>query len=149
LCLLRYKRTVIAIAGQRLVRTLCPNAGKPFPISDSLHMLLDKEFEDLPSEFRTKLPRFEHFYHASSTTECPNGTSGRLGVFEILSMDKELEHIVLTKPTTEDIYTEARKKGMITMREDAIIKALAGKIPFEEVNTLGGSIFSENNDDIN
>ncbi len=141
--------TVIAIAGQRLVRTLCPNAGKPFPISDSLHMLLDKEFEDLPSEFRTGLPRFEHFYHASSTTECPNGTSGRLGVFEILSMDKDLEHIVLTKPTTEDIYTEARKKGMITMREDAIIKALAGKIPFEEVNTLGGSVFSENNDDIN
>ncbi len=141
--------TVIAIAGQRLVRTLCPNAGKPFPISDSLHILLDKEFEDLPAEFRTKLPPFEHFYHASSTTECPNGTSGRLGVFEILGMDKDLEHIVLTKPTTEDIYTEARKKGMITMREDAIIKALAGKIPFEEVNTLGGSVFSENNDDIN
>ncbi len=141
--------TLLVIVGQRLVRTLCPNAGKPFPISDSLQVLLNKEFSDLPQEFHKNLPKFEHFYHASSTTECPNGTSGRIGVFEVLRMDKELEHIVLTNPISEDIYTAARKKGMVTMREDAIIKALDGRIPFEEVNTLGGSVFPEKEDDIN
>ena len=30
---------------------------------------------------------------------------------------------------------------MLTMREDAIVKALAGEIPFEEVNALGGELF--------
>jgi type II secretory ATPase GspE/PulE/Tfp pilus assembly ATPase PilB-like protein len=41
------------------------------------------------------------------------------------------------------VYAAARAKGMFTMREDAIMKALAGEIPFEEVNTLGGALFPE------
>ncbi|VAW32054.1 Type IV fimbrial assembly, ATPase PilB [hydrothermal vent metagenome] len=139
--------TLLAVIGQRLVRILCPDAGKPFPISDSLRALLEKEFVDVPAEFRKNIPTFEHFYHASSTTTCPNGTSGRTGAFEVMRMDKELEHIVLTNPIVEEIYTSARGKGMFTMREDAIIKALAGKIPFEEVNTLGGSVFPEDKED--
>jgi type II secretory ATPase GspE/PulE/Tfp pilus assembly ATPase PilB-like protein len=56
-------------------------------------------------------------------------------------MDKELEHVVLTTPVEEKVYEAARAKGLITMREDAILKALAGEIPFEEVNTLGGELF--------
>ena len=58
-------------------------------------------------------------------------------------MDKDLEHVVLTSPVEEAVYKAARDKGMLTMREDAIIKALAGEIPFEEVNTLGGELFPE------
>lgn len=58
-------------------------------------------------------------------------------------MDKELEHVVLTNPVEEAVYAAARQKGMFTMREDAIIKALAGQIPFEEVNALGGQAILE------
>ncbi|MBA3788909.1 Flp pilus assembly complex ATPase component TadA [Patescibacteria group bacterium] len=130
--------TLIAAIGQRLVRKLCPGAGSPIPISESIHGLLDKQFADLPTEYRSKIPTFESLYEAKSTPDCPNGTRGRLAVFEILRMDKELEHIVLTNPVEEKIYAATRAKGMLTMREDAIIKALAGEIPFEEVNTLGG-----------
>ena len=63
-----------------------------------------------------------------------------MAVFEIMKMDKDLEHVVLTHPVEESVYAAARAKGMLTMREDAIIKALAGEIPFEEVNTLGGEM---------
>lgn len=136
--------TLIAVIAQRLVRKLCSHAGKPFPVSESLQLLLEKEFSDLPSEYHSRVPSFKEFYHATPTTECPMGVSGRTGIFEILAMDKELEHIVLTDPAVEKIRTAARKKGMLTMREDAIIKALAGNIPFEEVNTLGGDLLVEN-----
>jgi type IV pilus assembly protein PilB len=130
--------TLIAAIGQRLVRKLCPGAGKPVPVSESIRVLLDKEFEDLPTQFHAKLPAFDNFYEATTTADCPNGTRGRMAVFEILKMDKDLEHVVLTSPVEEKVYAAARAKGMLTMREDAIIKALAGEIPFEEVNTLGG-----------
>ena len=83
------------------------------------------------------------FFHATPTDECPNGVRGRTGVFEILRMDKKLEQVVLTEPVEEKIYAAARLSGMLTMREDAIIKALAGDIPFEEINTLGGELFPE------
>ena len=58
-------------------------------------------------------------------------------------MSKALEHAVLTNPVEEKIYAVAREEGMFTMREDAIMKALKGDIPFEEVNTLGGELFAE------
>ncbi|HQU07698.1 MAG: hypothetical protein B7X04_01760 [Parcubacteria group bacterium 21-54-25] len=138
--------TLIAVIAQRLVRKLCPKAGKPFPVSESLRLLLEKEFSDLPEEYHPRLPPFKEFYHASSTPECPTGTAGRTGVFEILTMDKDLEHIVLTNPAAEKVYAAARQKGMLTLHEDAIIKALAGEIPFEEVNALGGDFLAEDGD---
>jgi type IV pilus assembly protein PilB len=133
--------TLVAVIGQRLVRKLCPGAGKSFPIKDSIKILLEHEFADLPEKYRNKLPAFKQFYHASPTAECPNGTRGRTAVFEILRMNKELEEVVLKDPVDEKIHAAARACGMLTMREDAIVKALNGEIPFEEVNTLGGELF--------
>ena len=135
--------TLVAVIGQRLVRKLCPGSGKSFPIKDSVKLFLEREFADLPNEHRLALPPFKEFYHASPTAECPNGTRGRTAVFEILRMNKELEQVVLKEPVDEKIYAVARSLGMLTMREDAIVKALQGEIPFEEINTLGGELFPE------
>jgi type IV pilus assembly protein PilB len=141
--------TLIAAISQRLVRKLCPGAGKPFPLTESMRGLIEKELSDLPPQFRTKLPALDTFYTAEATPDCPNGTRGRLAVFEFMRMDKDLEHVVLTTPTEESVYAAARAKGMFTMREDAIMKALAGKIPYEEVNALGGQALSEDEEQPN
>lgn len=133
--------TLIGVIGQRLVQKLCDGGGKPFPIDGSIKEFLDRQFADLPEEYRKTLPPFTQFFHASPTDECPNGTRGRTGVFEILRMNNTIEQVVLKEPVEEKIYAAARAGGMLTMREDAIVKALAGKIPFEEINTLGGELF--------
>ena len=135
--------TLISVIGQRLVRKLCPGAGKPFPIKDSFKTFLEQDFADLPEKYRKELPPFTEFYRAGSTDECPGGTRGRTAVFEILHMNKDLEQVVLKEPVEERIYAAARAGGMLTMREDAIVKALAGEIPFEEISTLGGGLFPE------
>ncbi|MFA5996804.1 MAG: GspE/PulE family protein [Candidatus Paceibacterota bacterium] len=135
--------TLVAVIGQRLIRTLCPGGGTPFPVTDSLKDFLDRQFADLPEKYHAALPPFKQFYHATPTPECPNGTRGRTAVFEILRMNKDLEHIVLTNPVEEKVFAAARANGMLTMRENAILKALAGEVPFEDVNTLGGEIFQE------
>ena len=135
--------TLVAAIGQRLVRKLCPGAGEGFALSDSIRLLLEKDFADLPPEFKKRVPKFETLYRAKPTPECPNGTRGRTGVFEIMRMTKEIEHVILTNPVQEAVYAAARKQGLVTMREDAIMKALNGEIPFEEVNTLGGELLAE------
>jgi type IV pilus assembly protein PilB len=139
--------TLIAAIGQRLVRKLCAGAGKPVPISDTLKKRLEEDFSDLPKESRSAIPPFDTFYEASSTPDCPNGTRGRLAVFEILMLDKDMERVVLESPVEEKVYAVARAKGMFTMREDAIIKALEGKIPFQEVETLGTSLLAQEDPD--
>jgi type IV pilus assembly protein PilB len=75
-------------------------------------------------------------YEAVPTATCPNGVRGRLAVSEVLPIDKEIERAILNTPTEEAIYKLARSKGMLTMKEDAIIKAFNKDIPFEEVNRL-------------
>ncbi len=135
--------TLVSVIGQRLVRKLCPGAGVPFPIKDSFKAFLEQDFADLPEKYRKELPAFTEFYRAGSTDECPSGTRGRTAVFELLHMNKDLEQVVLKEPVEERIYATARAGGMLTMREDAIIKALKGEIPFEEINTLGGKLFPE------
>jgi hypothetical protein len=61
-----------------------------------------------------------------------------MAVFEVIEMNKELERVILTDPTEPKVRDVARKQGMFTMREDAIIKSMQKLVPFEEVNTLGG-----------
>lgn len=136
--------TLVAVIGQRLVRKLCEGAGRKIPVEGSLEIMLDKQFEDLPQEYRAKLvPDKKYMMGVAPGPDCPNGTRGRLGVFEILRVDQEMENVILNDPVEEKIFQSARAKGMLTMKEDAIIKALNGTIPFEEVNTLGGEILIE------
>lgn len=132
--------TLVSVIGQRLVRKLCEGAGKAFSVTESIKELIARDFADLPEKYRRELPSFTQFYHAGSTDECPNGTRGRTAVFEVLRMDKDLEKVVLKEPVEESVYAVARAGGMFTMRESAILKAAAGEIPFEEVNTLGGEL---------
>ncbi|XKT75183.1 MAG: GspE/PulE family protein [Patescibacteria group bacterium UBA2103] len=137
--------TLVAVIGQRLVRQMCEGAGRKIPVEGSLKIMLDKQFEDLPEEYRKKyVPDKKFLYGVAPGPDCPNGTRGRLGVFEILRVDSDLENVILNDPVEDKVFRAARAKGMLTMKEDAIIKALEGVIPFEEVNTLGGDFLVEN-----
>lgn len=128
--------TLILSMAQRLVNRICPGAGNPIPVEGSLKTMIDKQFEDLPKEYKQEIPDSKEVLQASSTAECPKGVRGRMPVFEVFKIDKELERIILTSPVATEIWKSARKNGMTTMKEDAIIKALKKEIPFEEINTL-------------
>jgi type IV pilus assembly protein PilB len=126
---------VIAIA-QRLVSALCPGAGKPLPIEGSIGMIFEKQFADLPEQYKSLIPKVGEVYEAMPTSDCPKGIHGRVAVMEILEMDHDLESVILKEPTALAIGALARQKGMLSMKEDAMIKAMQKEIPFEEVNSL-------------
>lgn len=126
---------VLAIA-QRLVKTLCPGGGEEVTLEESMQAMLDKQFSDLPEEYKKHIPESKAVFKASPTPECPNGTRGRTAVMEVFEMTKELEHIILTNPTDLEITKTLRKNGMFTLKEDALIKSMERTVPFEEVNKL-------------
>ncbi len=128
--------TLILGVAQRLVRKLAPNSGEEMKIEGSVRAMIDKQFEDLPAEFRSRIPQSDSFLKVKATPEFPSGISGRKAVFEMYKMDKDIEDVILKSPVESEIYDVARKKGMLTMREDAIIKAMRKEIPFEEINKL-------------
>lgn len=129
--------TLILAIAQRLVRTICPGAGKVVPIDESMRAMIEKQIADLPDEQKKLFTSAKEMYDAVPTPACPTGVRGRMAVFEILKIDRDVEHVILTNPVEEEVYKLARRKGMLTMKEDAILKTIAGKIPFEQVNDLG------------
>lgn len=128
--------TLVLTMAQRLVRRLAPGGGKAIPVEDSIKLMLDKQFEDLPEEFRKKIVFGKEVYEIVPTNEYVSGTVGRTAVAEVFEMDKQLESVILKGATDLEVYKAVRAKGMLTMKEDAILKAMNKVIPFEEVNTL-------------
>lgn len=128
--------TLILGVAQRLVRLICPGSGEPMSTDGSVQALMDKQFADLPEEFHSQIPTEKEVLKLKPTSTCPNGTRGREAVFEMFAMDRDVEKVILENPVDTAIYDVVRKKGMLTMKEDAIVKALKKQIPFEEVNKL-------------
>jgi len=122
---------VLAIA-QRLARSFVPGAGKPVKVDASIKMMVDKQFEDLPASFKKDLVFGNEIYEIDDQTK----VRGRVAVMEVLEMDKQMEQIILKNPTEQEIWKYARSKGMLTMKDDAILKVFQRVIPFEEYNSL-------------
>jgi type IV pilus assembly protein PilB len=125
------------MVAQRLVSRICQECRQPQKASDEVQEIIKKELEKIPKEITSNLqPLTSNFqiYHSPGCQACKNkGVSGRIALFEIFEMTPELEEIINTGPTEHKILEEARRQGMITMRQDGIIKALGGLILIEDV----------------
>ena len=61
------------------------------------------------------------------------GYLGRLGIFEVLPTSSEIQEFVLAKSPAQKIYEVAAKMGMITLKQDGIVKILRGETTLDEV----------------
>ena len=66
------------------------------------------------------------------------GYRGRVGIFEALLIDDELENLILKSPSIAALKKAAIKKGMVTIYQDGVIKALEGITTLEEVERVVG-----------
>ncbi|MEK9209314.1 MAG: ATPase, T2SS/T4P/T4SS family, partial [Patescibacteria group bacterium] len=128
--------TLIMTVGQRLARTLCQDSKKELEVKDNLKTRLERELANVPSSIKEKIKMPAKIYQAMPSPTCPKGTRGRIGVFEVLLMNKEIENILLTNPVEEAILKAGRKEGMITMREDGVLKVLGGQVGLEELEEV-------------
>ncbi len=128
--------TLVLAAAQRLTTRLCKEGGTPIPVQGSIKVMYERQFADVPPEFGKQIPEFKQVFNPKPSAECPKGVRGRVAVFEVLEMNEEIESAVLHGGSESEMMKLARKQGMLTMKEDAMIKALNGVIPFEEIGGL-------------
>lgn len=128
--------TLILAIAQRLVGTTAPGAYEEVPVEGTIKALIDREFQGLPAEVAQTITYAPTVYKIKPTPDTPSGTRGRAAVMEMLPITKEIEAAILRNPTEVEVGEIARSQGMLTMREDAILKAFNKIIPFEEVNKL-------------
>ena len=83
--------------------------------------------------FKKDIKTKNEMYDTVPSSACPSGTRGRIAIFEMFKVDKEMQDVILRSPTNGEIYKVARRHGMLMMKEDAMLKSLDGIIPFTEV----------------
>jgi type IV pilus assembly protein PilB len=128
--------TLVLSIAQRLVKVLCPEGKEAYKLTDAMKAMVEKQFSDLPDEHKQNIKLGDTLYRPVATPDCPGGLRGRAAVLEILEVDNEIERVIIENPVEPAIWEIARRKGMLTMKEDAIIKAFEGTIPFEEINKV-------------
>jgi type IV pilus assembly protein PilB len=127
---------LIAALGQRLSRQIADGCGVEMEMTPSLKEMAEKQFTSLPPEFKKAFQINRPFYEVKPNAQYATGMKGRVPVFEVLEITDEIEEAILRSKGEEEIFNIARKNGMITIREDAMIKCMDGKIPFIELAEL-------------
>lgn len=120
--------SLICVAGQRLVRVLCPYCKVPYKPSFDLLKELNISNET-NSDFT--------FFEKQGCQEC-NGTGfkGRTSVMEILLLDDEIKELIVAGQPTYKIKDAAIKRGMRTLRQSALDLVSKGKTTIEEINRV-------------
>jgi len=132
---------LVASIAQRLTRTFSEGAAKEIELTPSNIAQIKDDMKTLPEKYR--FPVSKVAWEPQKTPTSPTGLRGRMAVFEVLEMTPSIERVILDSPVETKLWTAARAQGMLTMREDAIMKAFDKKIPFSEVQNLSTLMFED------
>ncbi len=117
--------TLAGIIAQRLVRMTCPRCRAPYKPSP----------EEL-AEFGTTTEEVGDitFMKGRGCDECHgSGYKCPIGIFELLEVTEEIQNLILSQGTTDEVHDTAVSQGMTTMRQDGWLKICLGVTTFEEV----------------
>ncbi len=145
--------TVRTVIGQRLVRRIVDPEAVPATLTDvasitstiGSELPRDKEhykaicddlgFENLPIVGQSAYT----LYQGRDKPESPGGYKGRLGLYEVFNITDEIQSLIINQATSGEIQKAAQAQGMLTMRQDGYLKALAGMTTLAEVNRVAAS----------
>ncbi len=136
--------TTNIVIGQRLVRKICMNCVQSYTLSSKTITELKKQL-DLDAIFKvlkdqgiilsSDTPADSLlFYKGKGCKQCGNtGYKGRMGIFEVLEITKEISKLIVEKVDQQVLLKKAKEQGMLTMLEDGFIKAKNGLTSIEEI----------------
>ncbi len=122
--------TMTGVIGQRIVRKVCQTCREAYVPSPEV-------VEEIKKELGPYLPqdgKEMKLYRGKGCLDCGNARyTGRMGIYEVLTINEKIAHLILQKSDSATIQKEAVVGGMITMKQDGYLKALAGVTTIEEV----------------
>ncbi len=131
-----------AVAAQRLVRRICENCKQEEIVSARQKKIIEDLFKTIPTEeveaFNLKPDAKIVFYKGKGCDKCGNtGYKGRIAIYEVLDIDDEMHIIIADKKGQEnDVRNQAVKQGMLTMKQDGILKILQGVTTLAEIERV-------------
>jgi len=127
---------------QRLVRKLCLNCKKEVTATEEQIRIIKKVLDNAKAHNKD-ISNYNidenniKIYGSDGCIECNNtGYKGRMGIFEAIHNDANIEKLIPQNPSEREIKEVASMQGYLDMREDGIIKILKGITSYEEVGSV-------------
>ncbi len=139
--------SVEAVAAQRLVRRICPKCKAEAEMTPKTRRMLEELVREIDTdelrEYGIDPEKGLRLFRGDGCEACGNsGYKGRIAIYEAFEMNDEAKQIVIDERADESgLMAEAKRQGMLSMRQDGILKALRGLTTMTEIERVtGGSI---------
>ncbi|MFC1810512.1 GspE/PulE family protein [Patescibacteria group bacterium] len=123
------------IIAQRLVRKVCDDCKKMAPIPEAKLKEINETVEKIKKvkpEFKIEIPK--ELPEVVGCDKCSHtGYKDRIALIEMIILDFEIRDLILKEESSNNILLAARRKGLLTLREDGVLKVLKGLTTLEEV----------------
>ncbi len=131
--------SLLCVLGQRLIKSLCPKCKEGY-IPEK------EELSELEHEFGADFKVFQSscckggqmLYRARGCRNCIGGYRGRLGIHELMINSDGLKKLIKFRKPTDEIRAQAVKEGMLSLKQDGILKVLGGLTDIHQVRTATG-----------
>jgi type II secretory ATPase GspE/PulE/Tfp pilus assembly ATPase PilB-like protein len=121
-----------AIVAQRLVRKICDHCKEKYDLPPEALTEVKAEIEKIPADSKPKANL--QFFKGKGCSQCNDtGYRGRFGIFEALPVSDQIKQLALKRVSGSELTKKAIEEGMITLKQDGILKALNGDTTLEEV----------------
>lgn len=117
--------SVILITAQRLARRLCTQCKTVIDLPKATLLQAGFQEAELDGSWKT--------YHPVGCSACNNGYKGRVGLYQVMPISEEIQRIILRDGSALDIAAQARREGVLTLRDAGLLKVKAGLTSLEEV----------------
>lgn len=122
------------IMSQRLVGVLCPDCKFQEEAPADMQRVIERAFQGTKPELSAKFPKPYKIWHTKGCATCKGkGIVDRAPIYEVFKMTRELGEVIASGATLQKITMEAKRQGMITLRQDGVMKALDGIASMEEI----------------
>ena len=120
--------SILGVLAQRLLRTVCTNCKTLVPAT-----------QEIINKFQLPLNNGQPpmLAHGTGCTRCnQKGMKGRMAVYEFMLMSDAIRALALDGAPSSLVRVKAIEEGMVTMKQDAIVKVLEGKTTLNEVTRV-------------
>ena len=119
---------------QRLIRKLCDKCKEKQPASEMEVAVIKKVIDTFPENKERPATQEIFIWRVKGCQFCNNlGYKGRIGVYEAILIDDEVEPLILLNPTETEILKKSEKQGILNMKQDGILKVLDGITSLDEL----------------
>ncbi len=129
--------TLNLVIAQRLTRKICQNCRKEIELPNDLAERIKNELETLPTRLKDHYGDLMEEFHVFIGTGCPmchdTGYRGRVAIAEVLQVSENLQQIIYNGYEIRAVQEEIKNQGMISLKQDGILRALEGVTSIQEV----------------